>query len=80
MIIMRSPVSGLCDRIADLLNTTNRPIPVINAGSGADEHPTQALLDIYTLQNAFREHGGIENKVICMVGDLKRGRNYKIVK
>ena len=33
-----------------MLSNTNREIPVINAGSGADQHPTQALLDIYTLE------------------------------
>jgi aspartate carbamoyltransferase catalytic subunit len=77
LIIMRSPVRGLCDRIADLLDSSERPIPVINAGSGPDEHPTQALLDIYTLERSFKERGGIEGKTICMVGDLKRGRTIR---
>jgi aspartate carbamoyltransferase catalytic subunit len=77
VIIMRSPVRGLCDRIAAMLDQSERPIPVINAGSGPDEHPTQALLDIYTLQRSFREIGGIEGKTICMVGDLKRGRTVR---
>lgn len=77
LIIMRSPVSGLCDRIADLLDKTPRPVPIINAGSGPDEHPTQALLDIYTLNRSFIKNGGIEGKTICMVGDLKRGRTIK---
>ena len=77
IIIMRSPVRGLCDRIAGLLDATDRPVPIINAGSGPDEHPTQALLDIYTLERSFKEHGGIEGKTICMVGDLKRGRTVR---
>jgi len=77
LIIMRSPVSGLCNRIAALLDETPRPIPIINAGSGPDEHPTQALLDIYTLARSFRTIGGIEGKTICMVGDLKRGRTVR---
>lgn len=77
LIIMRSPVRGLCDRIADLLDKTDRPIPIINAGSGPDEHPTQALLDIYTLERGFKATGGIEGKTICMVGDLKRGRTVR---
>lgn len=77
LIIMRSPMPGLCDRIAGLLDETARPIPMINAGSGPDEHPTQALLDIYTLQRSFRQSGGIEGKTICMVGDLKRGRTIR---
>lgn len=77
MIVMRSPVRGLCDRIAEMLDKTERPVPIINAGSGPDEHPTQALLDIYTLERSFKEHGGIEGKTVCMVGDLKRGRTVR---
>ncbi len=77
LVVMRSPVPGLCERIAELLDNTNRPVPIINAGSGPDEHPTQALLDLYTLNYAFRELGGIQNKIICMVGDLKRGRTVR---
>lgn len=77
LIIMRSPVRGLCDRVAALLDQSERPIPIINAGSGPDEHPTQALLDIYTLQRSFKDIGGIEGKSICMVGDLKRGRTVR---
>ena len=77
LIIMRSPVGGLCDRVAGLLDKTDRPVPIINAGSGPDEHPTQALLDIYTLERSFKNLGGIEGKTICMVGDLKRGRTVR---
>ncbi len=77
LIIMRTPVSGLCERIANLLDSTPRSVPVINAGSGPDEHPTQALLDIYTLNRCFKEQGGIDGKTICMVGDLKRGRTVR---
>jgi aspartate carbamoyltransferase catalytic subunit len=90
LIVMRSPVAGLADRIAALLDETPRPVPIINAGSGPDEHPTQALLDIYTLQRSFKSADAIEGKTICLVGDLKRGRtvrslsrllaNYKNVK
>jgi aspartate carbamoyltransferase catalytic subunit len=67
----------LCDRIATILDASDRPVPIINAGSGPDEHPTQALLDIYTLERSFKELGGIEGKTICMVGDLKRGRTVR---
>jgi aspartate carbamoyltransferase catalytic subunit len=77
LIVMRSPVRGLCDRMAAILDSSDRPVPIINAGSGPDEHPTQALLDIYTLQRSFKELGGIEGKTICMVGDLKRGRTVR---
>ena len=77
LIIMRSPVAGLCNRIAAIVDETDRPVPVINAGSGPDEHPTQALLDIYTLQRSFKGADAIEGKTICMVGDLKRGRTVR---
>ena len=52
-------------------------MPVINAGSGSDQHPTQALLDIYTLARSFEPRGGIDGKVIGMMGDLKRGRTVR---
>lgn len=77
LIIMRTPVPGLCDRIAAMLDETPRPVPIVNAGSGPDEHPTQALLDIYTLSRSFRKRGGIDGKTIMMVGDLKRGRTIR---
>lgn len=76
-IIMRHPVGGFAERIAWMLSNTERPIPVINAGSGKDQHPTQALLDIYTLQRSFEEHGGIDEKKIAFVGDLARGRTVR---
>lgn len=57
LIIMRSPVARLAEACAylmiDLRRQGQRSVPIINAGSGADEHPTQALLDIYTLQRTF---------------------------
>jgi aspartate carbamoyltransferase catalytic subunit len=59
------------------MNGIPRPVPVINAGSGSDQHPTQALLDIYTLQRSFEDAGGIDGKVIGMMGDLKRGRTVR---
>lgn len=77
LIVMRSPIPGLCERIANLLDSTPRSVPIINAGSGPDEHPTQALLDLYTLQRCFADMDGISGKTICMVGDLKRGRTVR---
>lgn len=77
LIIMRSPIAGLADRVSELLDKTDRPVPIINAGSGADEHPTQALLDVYTLQRSFKSSAGPEGKTICLVGDLKRGRTVR---
>jgi aspartate carbamoyltransferase catalytic subunit len=77
LIIMRHPVGGFCERVAWMLSNTNRVLPVLNAGSGADQHPTQALLDIYTLSRSFEELGGIDGKSVAFVGDLKRGRTVR---
>ncbi len=77
MIIMRHPTGGFAERVAWMLSNTNRPIPVLNAGSGADQHPTQALLDIYTLERSFEQDGGIDGKSVVFVGDLARGRTVR---
>lgn len=77
LLIMRHPVGGFAERIAWLLSNTDRPVPVLNAGSGKDQHPTQALLDIYTLQRSFENKGGIDGKKIAFVGDLARGRTVR---
>lgn len=57
MIIMRSNVARFAECCAYLMNELDsrqqRGVPIVNAGSGADEHPTQALLDIYTIQRSF---------------------------
>lgn len=77
VVIMRTWEAGRAAQAARLMNTIPRPIPVINAGSGSDQHPTQALLDIYTLERSFAEQGGIDGKLIGMMGDLKRGRTVR---
>jgi len=78
LIVMRHPLEGFSEKTAWLLNAySDRPVPVINAGSGKDQHPTQALLDVYTLQRSFEHRGGIDGKVIAMVGDLRRGRTVR---
>lgn len=77
LIIMRSPKAGFAERMAWYLSNTERAVPVINAGSGPDQHPTQALLDIYTLSRSFEKKGGIDNKEIVFCGDLKRGRTVR---
>jgi len=77
LIVMRHPQAGFAERIAFLLNHIGRPVPVINAGSGKDQHPTQALLDIYTLHRSFENYGGIDGKKIAFVGDLMRGRTVR---
>ena len=77
VIVMRTKESGRAAQAARLMDGIPRPVPVINAGSGSDQHPTQALLDIYTLQRSFENRGGIDGKVIGMMGDLKRGRTVR---
>ncbi len=65
-IVMRHFAEGAAAAAAAI-----SPVPVINAGDGAGEHPTQALGDIYTMQ---RELGGIDGLRIALVGDLRYGR------
>lgn len=78
LIIMRHKGQNMAERAAWLLNTfTNRPVPIINGGSGSDQHPTQAMLDVYTLQYSFAKQGGLDGKTIMMCGDLKRGRTVR---
>ena len=77
VIVMRTPEAGYAARAAALMDRIGRPVPIINAGSGKDQHPTQALLDIYTLERSFSQRGGIDGKVIAMMGDLKRGRTVR---
>ena len=66
LIVLRHPQEGaarLASRFSD--------VPVINAGDGAGQHPTQTLLDLLTIR---REAGEIDGKKIALVGDLKYGR------
>ena len=78
LVIMRHKGQNMAERAAWLLNThTYRPVPVINGGSGSDQHPTQALLDVFTLQQSFEYQGGLDGKTILMCGDLKRGRTVR---
>jgi aspartate carbamoyltransferase catalytic subunit len=72
MIIMRHVEENLAEKAALMFNNSDKPIPIVNAGSGPHEHPTQALLDTYTLCRAFK--GKVKNKTIAIIGDLKRGR------
>lgn len=77
LIIMRHPRANFAEKISRLLDSTERPVPVINAGSGKDQHPTQALLDVYTLSRSFSHRGGIDHKHVAFVGDLLRGRTVR---
>ena len=77
MIIMRSPEQGLAEKMAWELSNSDRPIPILNAGSGKDQHPTQALLDIYTLMRSFENKGGVDGRTVVFCGDLMRGRTVR---
>jgi len=66
VIVIRHPRTGSAKEAADAV-----PIPIINAGDGTGQHPTQALLDIYTIK---KELGSLKNITISMAGDLKNGR------
>jgi len=65
-IVMRHYIEGAARRADELTKK-----PVINAGDGANQHPTQTLLDLYTIQ---KEYGKIDGIKIMMAGDLKQGR------
>jgi aspartate carbamoyltransferase catalytic subunit len=78
LIIMRNKGANVAERGAWLLNTfSNRAVPIINGGSGSDQHPTQAILDIYTLQRSFANAGGLDGKTVLCCGDLSRGRTAR---
>lgn len=66
VIVLRHPLEGAARFAAEYAR-----IPVINAGSGAEEHPTQALLDLYTIK---KETGCIDGLKVALIGDLRFGR------
>ena len=69
VIVIRHYEVGAAKRAAAISQA-----PVINAGDGAGQHPTQALLDLYTIR---KEIGGINGLKIAMVGDLAQGRTVR---
>lgn len=66
LIVMRHPREGAARWASEVSS-----VPVINAGDGANQHPTQCMLDMYTIQQT---QGTLENLNIALVGDLKYGR------
>src|SRR3954465_11344546 len=80
VIIMRSPIARLAQPGAYLMNDLelagNRTVPIVNAGSGADEHPTQALLDIYTLQRSFQFDSPKDSPARSGFEELRERRGY----
>ncbi len=69
VIVMRHYESGAARRAADISR-----VPIVNAGDGTGQHPTQAFLDLYTIE---KELGGIDNLTIAVVGDLANGRTVR---
>ncbi len=66
VIALRHPLEGTAKLAAEISEK-----PIINAGTGAEEHPTQAFTDLYTIQ---KEKGTIDNLKIALIGDLRYGR------
>jgi aspartate carbamoyltransferase catalytic subunit len=66
LIVMRHPIEGSARYASEVSS-----VPVINAGDGANQHPTQTLLDLYSIR---KTQGTLDNLNIFMVGDLKYGR------
>lgn len=66
LIVMRHPIEGSARYASEIAG-----LPVINAGDGANQHPTQTLLDLYSIR---KTQGTLDNLNIFMVGDLKYGR------
>ena len=65
-LVIRHELEGVSKFISDIVD-----VPVINAGDGAGQHPTQTLLDLYTIKKEF---GSIDNIKIALIADLKYGR------
>jgi aspartate carbamoyltransferase catalytic subunit len=66
MVVMRHPIPGSCIFLARHID-----VPIINAGDGAHEHPTQALLDAYSIRE---RHGSLQGKKVVIVGDILHSR------
>ena len=66
IVVMRHPEKGSADKAASVC-----PVPFVNAGDGPGQHPTQALLDLFTIE---KERGKVEGLHIAMAGDLRYGR------
>ncbi|HTO07814.1 MAG TPA: aspartate carbamoyltransferase catalytic subunit [Myxococcota bacterium] len=66
VLVVRDSVAGVPHMLAERVR-----VPVVNAGDGCHEHPTQALLDAFTLRQSL---GSLENRVIAIVGDISHSR------
>src|SRR3546814_17344021 len=68
-LVMRHSASGSAKQVSEWVDAV-----VINAGDGTHEHPTQALIDAYTLQ---RRLGSLEGRRISVIGDLTHSRGFR---
>ena len=66
VIVMRHHIEGAAQYASEI-----SPVPIVNAGDGAHMHPSQCLLDLYSI---YKTQGTLDNLNICLVGDLKYGR------
>ena len=66
VIVMRHHLEGAARYASEI-----SPVPIVNAGDGANQHPSQTMLDLYSI---YKTQGTLENQVITRVGDLKYGR------
>ena len=66
VIVMRHYIEGAAQYASEIA-----PVPIINAGDGAHQHPSQCMLDLYSI---YKTQGRLDNLDICLVGDLKYGR------
>lgn len=66
VIVMRHYIEGAAQYASEIA-----PVPIINAGDGAHQHPSQCMLDLYSI---YKTQGKLDNLEICLVGDLKYGR------
>ncbi|NWJ95129.1 MAG: aspartate carbamoyltransferase [Chloroflexi bacterium] len=76
VIVLRHPEKGATRLAAQAIESERAklgqtPVPIINAGDGVGEHPSQALLDVYTIQQKCNQIDGL---TVALVGDLKHGR------
>lgn len=69
LIVLRHPKDGAARWAADISS-----VPVVNAGDGQNEHPTQTLLDLYAIRQT---QGRLDNLKVALVGDLKYGRTVR---
>ena len=66
LIVMRHPLEGTARYASEVA-----PVPIVNAGDGANQHPTQTMLDLFSIR---KTQGTLDGLTVCMVGDLKYGR------